>query len=96
MTLRVNRPKTEGQSGRGVGGIPNQFDARPKHMTCFFTRGNWWLQETIESVCSGLTKDVKVSAKIVDFIVYRMEFDKTQWSCPWNSDQNCTQNSARG
>ena len=24
-----------------------------------------------------------------------MEFDKTKWSCPWNSDQNCTQNSAR-
>ena len=21
--------------------------------------------------------------------------DKTGWSCPWNSDQNCTQNSAR-
>ena len=25
-----------------------------------------------------------------------MEFDKTKSSCPWNSDQNCTQNSARG
>ena len=25
-----------------------------------------------------------------------MEFDKTKWSCPWNSDQNCTQNSATG
>ena len=25
-----------------------------------------------------------------------MEFDKTRWSCPLNSDQNCTQNSARG
>ena len=25
-----------------------------------------------------------------------MEFDKTRWSCPWNSDQNCTQNSAKG
>ena len=25
-----------------------------------------------------------------------MEFDQTRWSCPWNSDQNCTQNSARG
>ena len=23
-----------------------------------------------------------------------MEFDKTRWSCPWNNDQNCTQNSA--
>ena len=23
-----------------------------------------------------------------------MEFDKTKWSCPWNNDQNCTQNSA--
>ena len=22
-----------------------------------------------------------------------MEFDKTRWSCPWNNDQNCTQNS---
>ena len=22
--------------------------------------------------------------------------DKTRWSCPWNSDDNCTQNSARG
>ena len=29
-------------------------------------------------------------------IVYRMEFDKTRWSCPWNSDQSCTQNSAKG
>ena len=25
-----------------------------------------------------------------------MEFNKTEWSCPWNSDQNCIQNSARG
>ena len=25
-----------------------------------------------------------------------MEFDKTRRSCPWNSDQNCTKNSARG
>ena len=25
-----------------------------------------------------------------------MEFDKTRWSCPWNSDQNCTHNSAGG
>ena len=25
-----------------------------------------------------------------------MEFDKTKWSSPWNSDQNCTQISARG
>ena len=24
-----------------------------------------------------------------------MEFDETRWSCSWNSDQNCTQNSAR-
>ena len=29
-------------------------------------------------------------------IVFRMEFDKTRWSCPWKSDQNCTQNSAKG
>ena len=28
--------------------------------------------------------------------VYSMEFDKTRWSCSWNSDQNSTQNSARG
>ena len=21
---------------------------------------------------------------------YLMEFGKTRWSCPWNSDQNCT------
>ena len=27
-------------------------------------------------------------------VVYRMEFDKTRWSCSWNSDQNCTQNFA--
>ena len=27
--------------------------------------------------------------------VSRMEFDETRWSCSWNSDQNCTQNSAR-
>ena len=25
-----------------------------------------------------------------------MEFNKTKWTCPWNSDKNCTQNSARG
>ena len=25
-----------------------------------------------------------------------MEFDKTKWSYPRKSDQNCTQNSARG
>ena len=25
-----------------------------------------------------------------------MEFDKTRWSCPWNGDQNCTQNFPRG
>ena len=25
-----------------------------------------------------------------DLIVYRMEFDKSRWSCSWNSDQNCT------
>ena len=29
-------------------------------------------------------------------IVYQMEFEKTRWSCLWNSDQNCTQNSTRG
>ena len=29
-------------------------------------------------------------------IVFQLEFDKTRWSCPWNSDQNCTQNSPRG
>ena len=25
-----------------------------------------------------------------------MEFDKTRWSCPWNSDQNCTQKVCQG
>ena len=25
-----------------------------------------------------------------------MEFERTRWSWPWNSDQNCTENSARG
>ena len=24
-----------------------------------------------------------------------MEFDKTSWSCSWNGDHNCTQNSTR-
>ena len=28
-------------------------------------------------------------------VVYRMEFDKTRWSCSCNSDQNCIQNSAK-
>ena len=28
--------------------------------------------------------------------VSQMEFDETKWACSWNSDQNCTQNSARG
>ena len=23
-------------------------------------------------------------------VVYRIEFDKTKWSCPWNSDLNYT------
>ena len=27
--------------------------------------------------------------------VCRMDFNKTRWYCSWNSDQNCTQNSAR-
>ena len=34
--------------------------------------------------------------RALDVIVFPMEFDKTKWPCPWNSDQNCTQNSARG
>ena len=25
-----------------------------------------------------------------------MRLDKTRWFCPWNSDQNFTQNSSRG
>ena len=29
-------------------------------------------------------------------IVYRMVFDKTRWSFPWNSDENWTQSSGRG
>ena len=29
------------------------------------------------------------------FIVYRMKIDKSIWSCSWNNDQNCTQNSFR-
>ena len=33
---------------------------------------------------------------LVTIIVFRVEFDKTRWSCPWNSDQNCTHNSAKG
>ena len=38
-----------------------------------------------------------VLGNLVQFslIFYRMEFDKTRLSCPWNSDQNCTQNAAR-
>ena len=27
---------------------------------------------------------------LMTLIVYRMEFNKTKWSCPWNSEQNCT------
>ena len=30
------------------------------------------------------------------FVVYRMELDKTRWYCSWDSDQNCAQNSAKG
>ena len=29
-------------------------------------------------------------------IVDQIEFSKTRWPCPWNSDHNCTQISARG
>ena len=36
----------------------------------------------IES-CDYLTSGFQASS----FIVYRMEFDKTRWSCSWNSDQ---------
>ena len=28
-------------------------------------------------------------------IVYRKEFYKTRWSCPWSSDQNFRQNSVK-
>ena len=34
--------------------------------------------------------------KLEAIFVYRMEFDKTRWSCSWNSDQNCTQKSFQG
>ena len=33
---------------------------------------------------------------MIYLVVYQMEFDKTRWSCPSNSDQNCTQNSSKG
>ena len=29
-------------------------------------------------------------------IIYQIEFDKIKWSCPWNSHQNCMQNSTKG
>ena len=41
-------------------------------------------------------KKKKQQHNFYEFIVFRMEFDKTKWCCPWNSDQNCAQNSARG
>ena len=29
------------------------------------------------------------SRHLITIFVDQMEFDKTKWSCPWNSDQNC-------
>ena len=29
------------------------------------------------------------------FIVYKIQFDKNKWSCPWNSDHHCTQKVVR-
>ena len=37
-----------------------------------------------------------VSGKEERLIVYWIQFDKTRLSRPWNSKQNCTQNSTRG
>ena len=39
---------------------------------------------------------VKTHGRNQVFIGYRKELDKTKWFCPWNSDQNFTQNSAIG
>ena len=43
-----------------------------------------------------LLEALKIIQLTLKLVVYRMEFDKTRWSSSWNSDQNCTQNSARG
>ena len=59
-----------------------------------------YLLETVELLLgtSMLLAFVLLQVDLMLFllIVFRMEIDKTRWSRPWNSDQNCTQNSARG
>ena len=51
-------------------------------------------------ICWDQTKQmVKINFSLCSYqvlFVYWMEFDQTRWSCPWNSDKDCTQNSARG
>ena len=41
-----------------------------------------------------LTSD-ETETLLTFIFVYRMEIDKTRWSCSWDRDQNCTQISAR-
>ena len=62
-----------------------------------FLANTWYiiLFSTMELI-SKIVPEVGVDSQTHTFIVYQMEFDKTGWSCPWNSDQNCTENSARG
>ena len=45
----------------------------------------------LESVQGGNGKELVQPPATVRLVVYRI-----LESCPWNSDQNCTQNSARG
>ena len=37
------------------------------------------------------TKKLFMLCSLNYVVVFRMEFDKTRWSCLWNSDQNYTQ-----
>ena len=57
---------------------------------------NWNTNHNTLTVCK-LMKNKEASSRKTDLtLFYRIEFDKTSWYCPWNSDQNCIQNSARG
>ena len=47
-------------------------------------------------MCQQRLESTSESRKFSSILLSIDGIDKTRWSCPWNSDQNCTQNSTRG
>ena len=77
--------------GGGRGSVLEQFFERPyilNNMYLIKVKSEFDRSSVIEcSIC--------VSIEFAQFNFQKWKFHKTRWSCPWNSDQNCTQNSAR-